>query len=141
MLTSQKLSASLATAPLRQNIKKSMFEELFDDVIASSPPNSRSRLQPFDATDENPFLDTIPAPSAGNSKGKTRPTIVAPPEPKLQAPNPPPAPIRTARERVKFLFTQNPDYFSPSLILEATKKGTFLIHMLGLFLFHSCQRT
>ena len=114
MPTSQKLSASLATAAMKQNTKRSMFEELFDDVTASEPLNSRYIPQPFDATDENPFL-AIPAPSADNFKGKTRPAIVAPPEPKSQAPNPPPAPIRTARERVTFLFTQNPDYFSPSV--------------------------
>ena len=36
MPTSQKLSTSLATAALKQNIKSSMSEELFDDVIASS---------------------------------------------------------------------------------------------------------
>ena len=111
MPTSQKLSASLATAALKQNTKRSLFEELFDDVIASTPPNSRSRQQPFDAMDEDP------------SKGKTRLAIVAPPEPKSQALNPPPAPIRTARERVKFLFTQNPDYFSPSPDLGGDEEG------------------
>ena len=79
MPTSQKLSASLATASLKQNTKRSMFEELFDDVITSTPPNSRSRPQPFDVTDENPFLDTIPTPSADHSKGKAKPAIVAPP--------------------------------------------------------------
>ena len=135
MSISQKLSTSLATAALKQNIKRSMFGELFYDVIASSPLHSRYRPQPFDATDENPFLDAIPAPSADNSKGMQS----------LHRQNPNCRhPIHQYEQHASALRSSSPRTRTTSrlpLILEATKKGTFLIHMLGLFSFHSCQRT
>ncbi len=123
MPTSQKLSISIATTAPKQITKRSMFDELLDDVIAPSPPNPPYSPKPFDTADENPLLGNIPAPSANNSKGKTKPAIAVPPEPKLQDPNPPPASTRTARERIKFLFTQNPDYFSPSPDLGGDEEG------------------
>jgi hypothetical protein len=51
------------------------------------------------------------------------PQTVPPPKPRSKAPNPPPAPTRTARERAKFLFTQNLDYFSPSPSLGGDEEG------------------
>jgi hypothetical protein len=129
MPTSQKQSTSIATTAPRQTTKRSMLDDALDDVIASSLPNPRYTPQPFDA---DPFLDSIPAHSANNSKGKPNPAIVSPPEPKIQAPNPPPAPIRTARERVKFLFTQNPDYFSPSPVLGGDEEEDLLDPYAGL---------
>ena len=132
MPTSQKLSISIATAAPKQTAKRSTFDELLYDVIASSPPNSPSRPEPFDAADENPLLDNIPAPSANKAKGKIKPAIVVPPEPKLQAPSPPSASTRTARERVKFLFTQKSDYFSPSPDLGGDEEGDLLDPYVGL---------
>ena len=130
MPSSQKQSTSIATATSKQIAKRTMLDELLDDVIASSQPNSLYR--PFDTTEENPLLDTIPALSANNSKGKTKAATVAPPKPKLQPPNPPPAFTSTARERIKFLFTQNPDYFSPSPDLGGDEEGELLDPYVGL---------
>jgi len=130
MPTSQKRSTPIATVAPKQTTKRSMLDELIDDVNASSLPISRYTPQPFDAGDENPFSDTIPAP-ANNSKGKTDTTIASPPEPKLRTPNPP-APVRSARERVKFLFTQQPDYFSPSPDLGGDEEGDLLDPYAGL---------
>ena len=125
--TSQKLPTSIVTAAPKQTTRRNMLDELIDDVIASSLPNPP---QPFDAGDENPFLDNIPAP-ASNFKGKTNIATVSPPERKLQAPSPP-APIRTTREHVKFLFTQKPDYFSPSPDLGGDEEEDFLDPYAGL---------
>ena len=44
---------------------------------------------------------------------RTEGKIATPPKPKLQAPNPSPSSIRTAHERIKFLFTPEPGLLLP----------------------------
>ena len=128
MPTSQKPLTSIITAGTS---KRSTFDESVDDAIGSSLPMAPYRLQPFDAADENTYMDIITAPSAKNPKRKPTPAVVAP-KSKSQAPNPPHAPTRTARERIAFLFTQNPDYFSPSPALEGDEEGDLLDPYVGL---------
>ena len=111
--TSQTLFTSAVTAAPKLTAKRTMSDELLGGVIGSSLPEASYRPRSFDAADDNPFLDAIPASSANNSKGKTRPAIFAAPVPKSQASNLPPAPTRTVRERTKRLFAQNLD--TPSL--------------------------
>ena len=111
MLSPDKLFNSFVGAAPKPTAKRTMFDELLDDVIGSSPPKSSYRPKSFEAPDENPFLNSTPAPPANKSQGKTKPVIVAvTPKPKSQAPDPPPT---TARKRAKVLFAQNPDHFLP----------------------------
>jgi hypothetical protein len=112
-LTPTKLFTSIATAAPKPTATRSMFEEVLGDAFASSLPEVVHQPKSFDSADKNP-LESIPAPSTDNSGGKAKPAVVGPSKSKPQAHNPPPAATRTANERARFLFTQTPDYFSPS---------------------------
>ena len=131
--TSQTLFTSIVTVAPKPTAKGTLVDELLDGAIGSSSSKAPHQPKYFDTVDESPFLDSIPASSAKKSKGKTRRAIVAAPKPKPKASNSSAAPTQTARERTKLLFTQNPDYFSPSPSLETDEdEGDLLDPYAGL---------